>query len=291
MDFIKNFVNNWICDELISGIMPLLKNIFASIKMQELQDGMIQPPSAYQGGAVWDTAVNIAEHTMVPIAALVLTAVMCIELIGWVNEQNNMHSSGDVIGKLFRYIIRLFIGVLLVQRSPEITQGIFQLGSYAASQIPGAGGDIGFASEGLLAEMEISLRTKGMGELFSFYATAVIANAGMFIIRGVIWVTIMGRIFRIGAYVCMGAVPYATLMYKEHDISRIGVNYIKNLFALAFQGFFMFVMVVMYQAALSGFALSGDPQNMIFSMLLYSVVLAFALFNASALAKSIFDAH
>ena len=83
--------------------------------------------------------------------------------------------------------------------------------------------------------------------------------------------------------------PFATMTNKEWG--NIGNNYLKGLFALAFQGFFMMVCVGIYAVLVNAMTISSDLHAAMFSVAAYTVILAFSLFKTGSLSKSIFNAH
>lgn len=290
LDFLRNNLEPLMRGWLVDSIMNNLQAMFSRVQGQTaaLQDVLTQSPASYAGGSMWDTAVDVADTVMTPIASLVLLAVFCIEIIGWLELRNRLHDSTDLTWLFFELTIKIAVGVYLVMNAPKITNGIFQFGAEIVSKIPGGSGG-SFGTEADLASMRALLEEKDIGYLVSMLITSLFGQIGIMAITIIIQVAVIGRIFKICLYGSMGAVPYATLMNKE--LSDIGKNYIKNLFALAFQGFFMFTIVVMYQALTRNITVASDPNEAVFTLLLYSVVFVFALFNTSALSKSILNAH
>ncbi|MFV0497569.1 MAG: VirB6/TrbL-like conjugal transfer protein, CD1112 family [Candidatus Fimivivens sp.] len=290
LDFLRENLEPLVREWLVGSIISNLDSMFSRVQGQtaELQDALTQSPSNYAGGALWDTAVNVADTVMTPIASLVLLAVLCIEIIGWVEQRNRMQDSVDMTWMFFELTIKIVIGIYLLQNASKITNGIFHLGGFIVSHISGgSGGSFGTAAD--LASMQALLETKDIGYLITMLITSMFGQIGIMAITIMIQVTVIGRMFKICLYGSMGAVPYATLMQK--DLSDIGKNYIKNLFALAFQGFFMFTIVVMYQALTRNITVADDPNEAVFTLLLYSFVFVVALFNTASLSKSIFNAH
>lgn len=291
-EFFKETLEPIISGWLVDSIMDNLAKMFASVQGQtvEIQHALTQSPSNFDGGTLWNTAVTVANDVMTPIAALVLAGVMGIEIIGWVEQRNKLQDASDVSFLLFEFLVKLCIGVVLFSKAPVITDGIFQLGAFIVSQVSGGGGGSSFGSAADLAAMRSNLENgRDVGYLMSTLVMALLGRAVILAISILVEVIVIGRIFKICLYASMGAVPYATLMQKE--ISDIGKNYIKNLCALAFQGFFMFIIVIMYQALTRNVAVSSEPNEAIFTLLKYSIVFVMALLNSSALAKSIFNAH
>ncbi len=291
-DFFKQTLEPIIGGWIIDFIMENLAAMFASVQGQtvELQSTLTQSASDFDGGTLWQTAVSVANDVMSPIAALILAGVMAVELISWAQQRNRLQDASDVTWMMFEFFIKLSIGVMLFTKAPVITDGIFQIGAFIVSQVSGSGGGGSFGSAADLAAMRSNLEDgRSIGYLMATLVMALIGRAVIFAISILVEVIVIGRIFRICLFASMGAVPYATLMQKE--ISDIGKNYIKNLFALALQGFFMFIIVVMYQALTRNVAVSSEPNEAIFTLLKYSIVFGMALLNSSALAKSILNAH
>lgn len=291
-DFFKETLEPIIGGWIVDGIMENLAAMFASVQGQtvEIQSALTQSAADFDGGTLWHTAITVAGDVMTPIAALILAGVMGVELIGWAQQRNRLQDAADVSWMLFEFLVKLCIGVVLFFNADKITNGIFQLGAFIVAQVSGGGGGSSFGSAADLAAMRSNLESgRNIGYLMATLVMALLGRAVIWAISILVEVIVIGRVFKICLYASMGAVPYATLMQSK--ISDIGVNYIKNLFALAFQGFFMFVIVVMYQALTRNVAVSSEPNEAIFTLLKYSIVFVMALFNSSALAKSIFNAH
>jgi hypothetical protein len=80
----------------------------------------------------------------------------------------------------------------------------------------------------------------------------------------------------------------ATMANREWG--QIGNNYLKGLFALAFQGFFMMVVIGIYAVLLNSTIFSDNIHAAIWQAVGYTILLAFTLFRSSGLSKSIFGA-
>lgn len=57
-------------------------------------------------------------------------------------------------------------------------------------------------------------------------------------------------------YSSVGAIPFATMSNREWG--QIGNNYLRGLFALAFQGFFMMVCVGIYAVLVANIQMSDN---------------------------------
>ena len=111
----------------------------------------------------------------------------------------------------------------------------------------------------------------------------------MKIMSVIITVILYGRMIEIYLTCSVAPIPFATMTNKEWG--NIGNNYLKGLFALAFQGFFMMVCVGIYAVLVQTLTISDNIHGAMFSVAAYTVVLAFSLFKTGSLSKSIFNAH
>ena len=77
----------------------------------------------------------------------------------------------------------------------------------------------------------------------------------------------------------------------NREWGSIGNNYLKGLFALGVQGFFIMVCVGIYAVLVNEMVIALNLHSAIFSIAAYTVILCFSLFKTGSLAKSIFHAH
>ena len=84
-------------------------------------------------------------------------------------------------------------------------------------------------------------------------------------------------------------IPMATMLSKEGG--SMGQNYLRSLFALAFQAFLIIVCVAIYAALVQRITVDTDISKAIWTCMGYTVLLCFTLFKTGSMAKSIFSAH
>ena len=87
----------------------------------------------------------------------------------------------------------------------------------------------------------------------------------------------------------IGPIPLATM--TNRDWSSTGQNYLKSLFALAFQALLIMVCVGIYSVLVQSIVTGGDLSGAIWACMGYTVLLCFALFKTGSLSKSLFGAH
>ena len=89
--------------------------------------------------------------------------------------------------------------------------------------------------------------------------------------------------------VSLAPIPFATFGNREQ--STMGQNYVRSLWALAFQGFLIMVCVGIYAVLIQSVAFGADIMASLWSLVGYTVLLVFTLFKTGTIAKSIFHAH
>ena len=198
---------------LIGWIESNLTNMFTDVneKVGTIAAEVGQTPSGWNGG-VYQMIRGLSENVIVPIAGIIITFVLCYELISMITEKNNLHDMETLLISLCLKIMAILITVILYGRMIEI------------------------------------------------YCTVSIAP-----------------------------IPIATMSNREWG--SIGTNYLKGLFALAFQGFLIMVCVGIYAVLINGMIIADNIHSALFSVAAYTVILCFSLFKTGSLAKSIFHAH
>jgi hypothetical protein len=104
-----------------------------------------------------------------------------------------------------------------------------------------------------------------------------------------IFIIIYGRMLEIYVCVSIAPIPLATMANREWG--QIGNNYLKTLFALAFQGFLILICVAVYGALLKAMPTSDNIHLAVWSTVGYTALLCFGLFTTGGLSKQLFGAH
>ena len=72
---------------------------------------------------------------MIPIAGLIISAILCYELITMVMDKNNMHEVGSEF--FFRYLVKACVAVMLLSKTFDITMAIFDVGNHIVANRKG----------------------------------------------------------------------------------------------------------------------------------------------------------
>ena len=271
MQSILDAINEWIKEILIGAINGNLSTMFGDVneKVGTIAAEVGQTPQGWNAN-IFSMIQTLSENVIVPIAGLVITYVLCYELISMVTEKNNMHDVDTSM--FFKWVFKAFVAVYLVTHTFDITMAVFNIDVAAA---------LGSMQDGLDA-MEIP-------ELLLLVMETSLVSLCMKIMSVLITVILYGRMIEIYLYCSVSPIPFATMTNREWG--QIGNNYLKALFALGFQGFLIMICVGIYAVLVGSMIVADNLHSAIFSLAAYTVILCFSLFKTGTLAKSIFNAH
>lgn len=272
---------------LIGGIQANLESMFLDINNQvaTVASDVGQTPMGWNG-EVFNFIKTINNNVIIPIAGLIITAVLCIELINLVMQKNNMHDSDTF--ELFKYIIKMWVAVYLVTHAFDFSMAVFDVAQSLVNQAAGVINTSAVVSVDQVAEMVALLADKGIGELIMILLETSLVKISIQAISLIITVVVYGRMFEIYIYSSVSAIPFATMGNKEWG--QIGNNYIKGLFALGLQGLFLIICLGAYAVLVKTISIT-DIHTSIFMVLAYALLLGLTMLKTGTLAKSILNAH
>ena len=289
MDTIIERITEAIKEILIGMIQNGLEGMVVEVndKVGTIASQVGQTPQGWNTG-VFNLIQNLSQTVIVPIAGLIITFVLCYELITMVTQKNNFHEFETY--NIFLWIFKAYVAIYLVTNTFNITMAVFDVGQHIVNGAAGViSGSTAVDASAAIATLTESLEEMEIGELFLLAMETLLISLTMSILSVIITVIMYGRMIEIYLYTSVAPIPFATMTNKEWG--NIGNNYLKGLFALAFQGFFMLVCVGIYSVLVNAMTISTNLHGAMFSVAAYTVVLAFSLFKTGSLSKSIFNAH
>ena len=272
---------------LIGGIQANLESMFLDINNQvaSVAADVGQTPMGWNG-EVFNFIKAINNNVIIPIAGLIITAVLCIELINMVMQKNNMHDSDTF--EFFKYIIKMWVAVYLVTHAFDFSMAVFDVAQNLVNQAAGVINTSAVVSMDQVTEMVALLADKGIGELIMILLETSLVKISIQAISLIITVVVYGRMFEIYIYSSVSAIPFATMGNKEWG--QIGNNYIKGLFALGLQGLFLIICLGVYAVLVKTISIT-DIHTSIFMVLAYALLLGLTMLKTGTLSKSILNAH
>ena len=274
---------------LIDAIMERFENMFESINSQvtDIAAQVGQTPMGWNA-SIFNMIRNLSETVILPIAGIILTFIACYELIQMIISQNNMH--GFETFSLYKWMFKTFIAVFILTHTFDIVMGVFGLAQEVVNQSAGViTGSLEANVDAVLADFRASLEQMGLWELIGLWLETWIVSFSIRILTVVIFIVIFGRMLEIYLTVSIAPIPLATM--TNRDWGQMGNNYLKALFALAFQGFLIMVCIAIYAALVQNIPSAANPHAAIWTVFGYTILLAFTLFKTGSLAKGLFGAH
>ena len=287
MESILQQIQDWLKEMLISGIMNNLSGLFDSVNDQvgDIATQVGTSPASVSPG-VFSLIRNVSESVIVPIAGIILTFIVCYELIQLIIDHNNLANFETWI--FFKWIFKTFVAVTLITNTFNIVMAVFDVSQHVISSSGGIIGGSTAVTDSMLATLETNLAEMELGPLLGLFAQSMIIGLTMKIIGIIIFVIVYGRMVEIYLMTSLAPIPFATFANREQ--SQIGQNYLRSLFALGFQGFLIMICVAIYAVLVQSVAVA-DPINAIWGLIGYTVLLCFTLFKTGSLAKSVLHAH
>lgn len=287
MESILQQIQDWLKEMLISGIMNNLSGLFDSVNDQvgDIATQVGTSPASFSPG-VFSLIRNVSESVIVPIAGIILTFIVCSELIQLIIDHNNLANFETWI--FFKWVFKTFVAVTLITNTFNIVMAVFDVSQHVISSSSGIIGGSTAVTDSMLTTLETNLADMDLGPLLGLFAQSMIIGLTMKVIGIIIFVIVYGRMVEIYLMTSLAPIPFATFANREQ--SQIGQNYLRSLFALGFQGFLIMICVAIYAVLVQSVAVS-DPINAIWGLIGYTVLLCFTLFKTGSLAKSVLHAH
>ena len=289
MNTIVERITEAIKDILINFIQSGMEDMFVEVnnKVGTIAAQVGQTPQGWNG-SVFSLIKNLSETVMVPIAGMIITFVLCYELITMVTQKNNFHEFETF--NIFIWVFKAYIAIYLVTNTFNITMAVFDVGQHVVNNAAGViSGNTAVDATEAISRIVDALEDMEVGELFLLALETMLISMTMKILSVAITVILYGRMIEIYLTCSVAPIPFATMTNKEWG--NIGNNYLKGLFALAFQGFFMMVCVGIYAVIVQSMTISSNIHGAMFSIAAYTIVLAYSLFKTASLSKSIINAH
>ena len=282
-------LDEWLRSLLIEGITGNLSGMFQSVNAEvgEIAGEVGRTPQAWNSG-VFSMLQNLSETVIIPIAGIILTYIMCYELIHMVTEKNNL---GDVDTWMFmKWIFKTYCAVLLVTNTWNIVMGVFDVAQHVVDQSAGVIiGDTDIDLNSAISDMDATLEAMETGALIGLWFQSLVLGLTMNALSICIMLVVYGRMIEIYLTVSVGPIPMATMVNREWG--HTGQNYLRSLLALGFQAFLIMVCMGIYSVLIQSIPSSADISGALWGCMGYTVLLCFALFKTGSLSRSLFGAH
>jgi len=280
-------IAEWFKGLLIDGITFNFTRMFNEVNrgIGEIASQVGQTPEGWNSG-IFSLIQTLSQTVVLPIAGMILTFILCYELIHMIMEKNNM-ADFDTFN-LFKWIFKTFCAVYILTHTFDIVMLIFGL---AQNVVNGSAGIISGSLDINLAltDLALQLEAMGIGELIGLYFESMILSFSMNAMSVCVFLIIYGRMIEIYLTISIAPIPLSTMANREWG--GMGNSYLKALFAVAFQGFLIMICVAIYAILIQGITSAANIHAALWGCAGYTILLCFTLFKTGSLAKSLFSAH
>ena len=287
MDLLLNTLTEWLKELLAGAIASNLTGMVDSVntKVGDIAAQVGQTPQGWNSG-IFRMIQNLSNNVILPIAGIILALVMTMEFIRIIMDKNNMHDFDT--WSILMWVFKTACAILIVSNTWNIVMAVFDVSQTVVNNAAGiivGNTDIELVTEGL----EETLMAMELSSLIGLWFQSMIVGVTMHILSIIIMLICFGRMIEIYLVTSVAPIPMSTMM--NHEWSQMGQNYLRSLFALAFQGFLIIVCVAIYAVLVQNMVVESDISMAIWTVMGYTVLLCFTLFKTSSLAKSVFNAH
>lgn len=288
-DSIFDAIEEWMRDLLTGMVTSNLTTMFTDVneKTGEIATQVGMTPQGWNS-SIYNMVQSLSNSVIVPIAGIIITMVLCYELISMLTERNNLHDVDTWM--FFKYFFKMWVAVFLVSNTWTITMAVFDVGQSVVNSAAGTiSGSTAIDISSFTSTISTTMESMELGELFVLMLETFILSFCMKVMSVLIMVIMFGRMIEIYLYTSVAPIPFATMSNREWG--QMGTNYFRGLFALAFQAFLTMVCVGIYAALVASIELTDNVHSALFGVAAYTIILCFSLLKTGSLSKQIFNTH
>ena len=197
MDRIFEAIEEWMRNLLTGMVSSNLTTMYTDVneKTGQIAAQVGQTPQGWNGN-IFSMIQNLSDSVIVPIAGMIITFVLCYELISMLTEKNNMHDIDTWM--FFKYFFKMWVAVWIVSHTFTITMAVFDVGQSVVSRAAGViSSDTAINIDTMITTMETAMESMEIGELVILALETMLGSLCMKIISVLITVILYGRMIEI----------------------------------------------------------------------------------------------
>ena len=197
MDKIFESIEEWMRNLLTGMVSSNLTNMFTDVneKTGDIASQVGQTPQGWNG-SIFSLIQNLSDSVIVPIAGMIITFVLCYELISMLTEKNNMHDIDTWM--FFKYFFKMWVAVWIVSHTFTITMAVFDVGQSVVSRAAGViSSDTAINIDTMITTMETAMESMEIGGLVILALETMLVSLCMKVISVFITVILYGRMIEI----------------------------------------------------------------------------------------------
>ena len=164
MDKIFESIEEWMRNLLTGMVSSNLTNMFTDVneKTGDIASQVGQTPQGWNS-SIFSLIQNLSDSVIVPIAGMIITFVLCYELISMLTEKNNMHDIDTWM--FFKYFFKMWIAVWFVSNAFTITMAIFDVGQNVVNRAAGViNQQTAINIDSVITSMETAMESMEVGD-------------------------------------------------------------------------------------------------------------------------------
>ena len=197
MDRIFEAIEEWMRNLLTGMVSSNLTTMYTDVneKTGQIAAQVGQTPQGWNGN-IFSMIQNLSDSVIVPIAGMIITFVLCYELISMLTEKNNMHDIDTWM--FFKYFFKMWVAVWFVSHTFTITMAVFDVGQSVVSRAAGViSSDTAINIDTMITTMETAMESMEIGELVILALETMLVSLCMKVISVFITVILYGRMIEI----------------------------------------------------------------------------------------------
>ena len=197
MDRIFEAIEEWMRNLLTGMVSSNLTTMYTDVneKTGQIAVQVGQTPQSWNGN-IFSMIQNLSDSVIVPIAGMIITFVLCYELISMLTEKNNMHDIDTWM--FFKYFFKMWVAVWIVSHTFTITMAVFDVGQSVVSRAAGViSSDTAINIDTMITTMETAMESMEIGELVILALETMLVSLCMKVISVFITVILYGRMIEI----------------------------------------------------------------------------------------------
>ena len=190
-------IEDWIKELFTGMINSNLQTMFNDVnqKTSEIASQVGQTPQGWNS-SIFNMIQGLSNNVIVPIAGIIITMVLCYELISMLTERNNLHEVDTWM--FFKYFVKMWVAVYLVSNTFNIVMAVFDVGQ---SVVLGAAryinGSAAINVGQMIAQMNTAMEGMGIPELMMLAIETALVSLCMKLLSILIMVILYGRMIEI----------------------------------------------------------------------------------------------
>lgn len=272
---------------LVNGIIKMI-NYSTSIG-----NDLIKTPDTFNS-TIYNGILKIQENVIMPIALVILSLFLLLELQSITTRADNMGERGFEIP--FKIMIKFVLCKVALDSTPLILSAIFNITQNIIVNVNGIlSGVSGIDIEGARETITQLVNNTDFLEKVLIMIIVIVLTIISFLSNILITAIMYGRMIEMYIYIGIAPLPMATIPNTEQ--SAIAKNFLKSFTAISIQG-----VLICISLAIMGILFneivniptsdinSSNLQELLFQCAGYSIMTLFAILNSGKWAKSICNA-